>query len=440
MKISLKHTHQDGNVFLMVIVSTGILSVACLGSYLSLASTEHRSVMRSQAWNTAMPLAEAGVEEALSHITRNTNNFAADGWTPQGTNTYTKQRTLSTGTYSVSLSGSPGAQVTITSTGHVQFQDTCSLGTSYAVRVADLKRTVQVVAQSASASPQMVGLVAKSGITLKGDLGMDSYNSTNSLYSTQGQYDPAKARDHALVETPLGFGLGGNSHVKGSVATGPGGLFTVWGNTRVGSTAWVDGKNKGIEPGYSTNNFNAAIPDVVAPFTSAAAPSSGTVSNTSYNYVLDGGNYMATSLTDGGSHATLVVTAPSVLLLTGDTSLQSVVFAPGATLDIYIATPSISFCPTIQGMTDSQIVTPTQFRVWGLPTCTSMDMTAGLAFTGLIYAPEADLQARGHAAFYGAITANTFYCNGTFDLHYDEATASFMLGGNSFRIMSWAEL
>jgi hypothetical protein len=428
MRISTKHTGREGNVFLIVMVSTGILSVICLGSYLSLASTEHRSVMRSQAWNTAMPLAEAGVEEALSHIVKNARNFAADGWTLQGTNSYAKQRALSTGSYSVSFSGSVGSLLTITSTGRALFQDTNYIG-----------RTVQVLVQSGSSIPRAIGMVARNGITLRGDLGVDSYNSTNSLYSTNGRYDPARAGDRAMVATPLGFSLGGNSHVYGSVACGTGGAITAGGNARVGDEAWVDGRNKGIESGHSTNNFDVAIPDVIQPYTSAAAPASGTVGNASYNYVLSGGNYMAASLTAGGGNTTMIVTAPSVLLVTGDMSLANIVFAPGATLDLYIATPSVTFCPAIQGMTSSQAVTPLQFRVWGLPSCTTMDMTGGDAFTGMIYAPEADLRARGHAAFYGSITANTFYCNGTFDFHYDEATASFTVGGTSFRVISWAE-
>jgi hypothetical protein len=148
---------------------------------------------------------------------------------------------------------------------------------------------------------------------------------------------------------------------------------------------------------------------------------------------------MATNLNSGGGNTRMIVTAPSVLLVTGAITLEDIVFAPGATLDLYIATPSISFCPEIEGMTSSQTVTPIQFRVWGLPTCTNMDMTGGDSFTGMIYAPEADLRARGNASFYGSITSSTFYCNGTFDFHYDQATAGYTPSGTSFQIVSWAE-
>jgi hypothetical protein len=428
MKIRTHHAPQAGNGFLITMIVTSMFCLISLGSYLSMSSAENAVVMRSLAWNAALPLAEAGVEEALSHVAKNTASYAVDNWTFNDTNYSRPSRTLGSGYYSVYIAGSPGALVTINSTGRALWKNT-----NYA------SRTVQVLVQTGSTIPRTVGMVAKNGITFKGELGVDSYNSTNALNSTNGKYDPAKAGDQATVETPLGFSLGGNSHVYGYVACGSGGSITAGGNAKVGDSAWVDGKNKGIQPGHWTNNFNAAIPDVVAPFTSAAAPTSGTVSNTSYNYVLNGGNYMATNLTAGGGNTSMIVTAPSVLVVTGNVSLASVVFAPGASLDLYIATPSISFCPTIAGMTSSQAVTPIQFRVWGLPSCTSMDMTAGNSFTGMIYAPEADLRARGHAAFYGSFTADTFDCNGTFDFHYDQATASYTPSGTSFQIMSWAE-
>jgi Putative Ice-binding-like adhesive domain len=423
---------QAGGVFLIAMMTLGIVSVICLGSYLSLASSAHEAAMRSLAWNTAIPLAEAGAEEGLSQITQNSGNFAADGWTSLGTNAYTKQRALSGGYYAVNLSGSPGSLVTITSTGYAQWSGTNCLS-----------RTVQVIAQSASSLPKMIGLFAKNGITLVGDFTVDSYNSTNSLYSTNGQYDPAKYSDQATVATPAGFGMGGHSRVYGYVQTAPGFTVATGGGATVGDKAWVNGKSKGIESS-PTNHFSAsftnAIPDVQAPFTSAATPTSDTVAGTTYNYVLNGGNYMVNNLDAGGGNTSLLVTAPSVLVVNGAVSLANVTFAPGATLDLYIGTSSLSFAPVIAGMDSSQVVTPIQFRVWGLPTCTTMDMTGGDSFTGLIYAPEADLRARGGSVYYGAITAGTFTCNGGFTLHYDVASSTATSPNLAFTILSWKEL
>jgi hypothetical protein len=428
MKIRTYHAPQAGNVFLITMMLTGIFCLISLGSYLSMTSTENTMVMRSLAWNTALPLAEAGVEEALSHIVKNTANFAVDGWTPQGTNLYAKQGSLSTGYYTVNIAGSPGTVATITSTGHALFQ-----GANY------VSRTVQVKAQSGPFLPCIIGLVAKNNITFGGALGVDSYD------STYGLYGGANVSDQAIVATPIWWdSISGNSHIYGYVEAAPKSSPPLMGGTAtVGDKAWVSGKHKGIQSSPTNHfsaNFTNAIPDVPMPYTSAAAPSSGTVSNTSYNYVLNGGNYMATNLNAGGGSTTMIVTAPSTLVVSGDITLANVVFAPGASLDLVIATPSISFHPTIQDMSGGQTVTPIQFRVWGLPSCTSMDMTSAKSFTGVIYAPEADLKAAGNAAFYGAFTANTFTCNGTFDFHYDVSTANYKAGGPSFKVSSWAEL
>ena len=93
---------------------TGLI-VAAMGTYLTLTSQEHRIVRRSLCWNAALPMAEAGIEDALTHLNKNTNDWTADGWTTN----HTKQRALSDGFYNVNFSGNPGNLVTIISTGSV---------------------------------------------------------------------------------------------------------------------------------------------------------------------------------------------------------------------------------------------------------------------------------------------------------------------------------
>ena len=98
-----------------------------------------------------------------------------------------------------------------------------------------------------------------------------------------------------------------------------------------------------------------------------------------------------------------------------------------------MATPDLDFDPEIVG------ASPPQFTVWGLPSCTTMRMNAGTIFEGVIYAPQLNLQANGHASIWGAVVANDFSCNGTFDFHYDLAT-SITGAPKPVSILSWAEL
>ncbi|PYJ00229.1 MAG: hypothetical protein DME25_21220, partial [Verrucomicrobia bacterium] len=183
-----------------------------LASYLTMTSRQNESVMRSLCWNAALPLAEAGIEEAYSHLHKNPTNFAADGWTVSGPNC-SKQRPPGDSYYQVNISGvlpvTPGVPVTVRSTGWSHWRDDIYL-----------PRTVQVTAEvfplAASA-----GLIART-ISFGGDLQVDSWDSSNPLYSTNGYYSASKATALALVASSgSGFSIGGSSHVLGYVASGP---------------------------------------------------------------------------------------------------------------------------------------------------------------------------------------------------------------------------
>jgi hypothetical protein len=424
MKTRTGRFQESGNTLIIVLMVGGIIT-ACLGSYLGMTSRQNNSVMRSLCWNAALPLAEAGVEEALTQINTHTNGYNADGWTASGAS-YTKSRMLSSSNgYTVRINGNPGAIVTITSTGSAKWTDSTFIS-----------RTVQVTAQTAPQQLPM-GMIANS-ITFGGTLGVDSYDSSDpNLSGTNGVYDPNKNSDQALVaSTGQGFALGGSSHVLGFVETAPGGLVTTRGAASVGDKNFT---GKGIQRS-PTNHFSAtftnAIPPVSAPFDSADAPQPGQVTlpgettPTSYNYVLNGGNYMSGSLDSGGLNTTVVVTAPSVLYVTGNISLNKVVLAPGAKLDLYMANPVISFSPTLVNGT------PPQFKVYGLPSVNSISL--GGSFTGVIYAPSSTLIAEGNLALFGSITGDVFDCHGTFDFHYDAATQKLAIMP-PVTILSWNE-
>ncbi|HSU55959.1 MAG TPA: collagen-binding domain-containing protein [Candidatus Dormibacteraeota bacterium] len=410
--------NQAGNALIVVMAIIGLL-IAALGTYLSLASQENNTVMRSNCWNNALPLAEAGVEEAMSHLGRNTNSYAVDGWQFDGTN-YGKQRFLGTDYYNVTFSGVLNTGVTITSMGAVQWSDG-----SY------IKRTVQTVARSRIHPPTM-GLVAKM-MTVQGNFYVDAYDSSTNTESNPakfGWYDPALHTGKAFMGNPLtSFTLSGSSEVRGYVASGRGyAKPTVAGSALVGDLSY---SGKWDQAGHATNGFFVAFPDVWAPYTSGSAPVSGTVRGTNYNYVLTGNDYYAAALS---SSATMYVTGYTRLYVTGSVNVASITFADAQSrLDLYVAAPSIDFAPAVYG------AAPPQFVIWGLPTCKSMKMTGGKQFVGVIYAPEADLNATGGSEFYGAISANSFKCGGGFILHHDLG-ASKTVPPETLTILSWAEL
>jgi hypothetical protein len=83
MRIQIQTARRtQGNVLLVTLLACFILGMG-LASYLTLVSSQNYSVMRSLAWNSAIPLVEAGAEEALSQLHINgITNLASNGWTP----------------------------------------------------------------------------------------------------------------------------------------------------------------------------------------------------------------------------------------------------------------------------------------------------------------------------------------------------------------------
>ena len=411
--MKIQRSGNQGNTLLVVMMITGII-IAALGTYLSLALHEHATVTRSFCWNAALPMAEAGIEEVLSHLDQNKTNFVGDGWTTNSART----RYLGEDYYTASFSGAPGSIVTITSTGYAKL-----LNNQY------LSRTVQVRGFTAR-DFKFPGLMAGS-INFGGTLGANSYDSSDPALSTNGQYDPAKWSDQALIATPgIGFTMQGSSQVFGYVATGPGGTVTASGAASVGDMFYT---GKGIQPGHMTNNFTLNAPSVQVPYTVADPPLPGSVNGVNFDYVLAGGNYITANLDSTAYGSTMYVDGSAVLYVTGTINLTKIVFAPDARLDLFVGGPSVTFAPAIIG------ATAPMFTVFVLPTCTSMSLTSQTLLTGLFYAPDTALVARGGAEVAGAIVGKTFTCNGNFAFHYDLAFSK-PRALPPVRIFSWVEL
>ena len=118
-----KHGTVRGSV---LVIALGIIFVLGLGlsSYLLLMRWQYVSVTRSQAWNAALSMAEAGAEEALAQLNPSallfsTNiNSGANGWSLLSDGMYHAPRgTLTDGYYDVAITAD--TLPTIYSTGYV---------------------------------------------------------------------------------------------------------------------------------------------------------------------------------------------------------------------------------------------------------------------------------------------------------------------------------
>lgn len=438
MKLNhLKHSGRQGMILVVTIVIIAIVGLM-LVAYLQMVKSQNYNTTRSQAWNSAVPVIEAGIEDALTQLNVHADNINCEGWNSSG-GVYWMRREVPEGYYIVTIAGWVPNVVAnrpvIESRGFVTMPYLIS-GTgptlpgpflANATQPTHLGRGVRVVAGTARIFTK--GLVANGTIDINGNnIRADSFDPTNNLYSTNGKYDPTKAKDGGDVATNSGLTNSlniGNADIMGKVSTGPGGSISIGPNGQVGSKQWFADNKKGVEPGWSTDDMNVDFPDVKNVPTGGVPPGSSTVGGTNYAYVLGGATYQMNSLSLSGNNA-MLITGNAVLYVVGDVDISGnggVIIAPGASLTLYVG-------GTTTKVTGSGIINEggnaMNFQYWGLPSNKNIELGGNAGFTGTIYAPSANLQLNGGGSstvsdFIGASISKTAKLNGNFNFHYDES-------------------
>jgi len=436
MRVKTRHP-ETGSSLLVVLVSSAIVGVS-LASYLTLVSQQNQIVKRSESWNAAMPLLEAGIEEALTqlNVTGGTN-LASNGWflaDREESSAFYRFRWIGRDVYVVGISNvNPPV---IFASGYVRDPQS---GHYLPPRTV----AVNTVRDSLFAR----GMVAKGDIDMLGNnVATDSFDSVDSNHSTNGRYDRTKAKDNGDVATNQGLINSisvGNANIYGHVNTGPGGSVAVGPNGGVGSRAWHLAGSHGIQPGWSAADMNVSFPDVSVPFTSGSVPAAGSVGGTNYDLVLDSGNYILDSL-NFSSDKKVFVTGRATLYVRGNLSLSGnasiIVGADNASLKLYVGGSSASLAGNgvVNGTGNAA-----NFSFYGLPTLTSLSYSGNAAFVGTIYAPNADFTMGGGGNntydFVGASVSSTVRMNGHFNFHYDENLAR-VGPSRGYIVTAWNEL
>jgi len=247
MKIFLRRSPAAGSALLVTLVTAVIIGIT-LSSYLDMTSAQNTAVTRSQVWNTAIPVCEAGVEEALTQLYYNYTNLSANSWSSNA-GCYHMSRSLNGGRFHAMISNcNPPV---IYSIGHV-VKPFSTNELARRIRVDTIKNALFAK-----------GMVAKGNIGWVGSIKSDSFDSQNPTYSTGGRYDSTKNKDGGSVGSVNGSITMGGGIIYGAASTGPFGSVT--GGT-VGDFAWVAGSS-GIESGHYDNTMNVSFPDVTVPFT-----------------------------------------------------------------------------------------------------------------------------------------------------------------------------
>ena len=403
----IRRQEQSGSV-LMVALVIGLILGITLASYLLLMSHQNRMVVRGQAWNHALALAEAGVEDALAQLNRSfgTNNSRGgiNGWVglAKGPASLGTPRTLSGGSYTATISA--GMPV-ISATGRVAVANSSQV----------IERRLRVMTTTKAAF--RAAMAAKRGIVFSGNnIRVDSYDSGDPNHSTpNGKYDPATSKAGGDIASTEGFIDVGNADIKGKLYTGPvnAGQYYVGPGGSVGDLNFA---GPGIQTGWYFNDFNMDFTPVSEPYATGLPPDSGGSTNL---WLLGNAEYKYDGNFSANSGKIIYVAGRATVYVTGTFDMKGkIIIAPGASLKLYVGG---LYGRMNEVNTDGNAF---RFQYYGLPTNASVSWGGNDEYVGTVYAPQATLKMGGGGSnpyhYQGSCVVDSVALNGHFSFHYDE--------------------
>lgn len=398
----------------------GVLGVILLG-IMKLANNEGQMTGRSQNWNSALPIAEAGIEEAFSHLKHSPSNRAENGWAYDTSITppvYTRTRKFQDGYYTVTIS--TNWDPVIISRAGLRAPGQTNYSIFRKIRVQATNQPLWTAAIEASQCVVLSG----NGITF------NSYNSLDPLFSGPGGiYDPNKVKaggDVACYGGPLSLDIG-NADIAGNIKTGPDTTFSMGPNGSVGDLTW----GNGIQPGHYEQVEATDWPNLFAPGATNTPPK-GTGADSAYSYVIPTGIWKIPNLSGD-----IKVTGNATVVVDNNLNLQSAKILQTASLILYANVKDA----TLKGI-GNESTDALHFIYFGSFKNENVSMGGNSAFCGVLYAPNAFLLLNGGGRdavdFSGAIIAKCVKVTGHYSFHFDEAVRRY--GSKGIIASSWDEL
>jgi hypothetical protein len=414
MKTS-RATKNSGSILVAAMFFVFVIGVLSL-VYLLLVQNSNNMVIRAQTWNSALPVAEAGIEEGMANLNQQGISTSSNAISFSAFS-----RSLNGGTYSVNSSAT-GVVSTIISTGIV----------SAPVTGGNISRTVRVTAQRQGLFSK--GMISMTYINLNGNgVISDSYN------SLLGAYDPnATPGTNGDIAAVNGLVNLGNHIIDGNLYLGPNSTLTNNPNGGVTGTIYTDWNMPFSDvslPTTDTNNYTIIWSP--APGTS----SSHTFTNSGYYIINDTGDLNVAA----GVTVTLDVKVSNYDLSKATISISGGTTNAG-TIVMYQESGSLTLGGSAGGgaLNNPPSVPsnqPKNFTYFGLPGVTSISLKGSSDFIGVIYAPEADLTLSGGGSkqnLMGSFIAKSLTISGGYNIHYDTSLAGYYYG--YYVAGSWQEL
>ena len=426
MKLQRSAQIENGSILLAGLITTAVIGVT-ICSYLLLVQSQHAAVLRSQSWNGALTLAEAGVEEAMAHLNSRLGKMDAplpdDGWRKLPSGSYSLPlRQVNSGSYQVLYF--PGSAPVIISTGSVSIADSSAV----------ISRTLQAATRPAPMFNAAVAVLNGIDVRTHAGLTTDSFDSGDPSHSAHGLYSASSATSNGTVAS-----LSGSVSLNGSV---------VKGNLLLGPSASYSANQAGSASGSVSRSLSLDLPDIdidaitwTPGVVHGHGPKGGEDGGDQAGYTFkSNGNYEITTLSGD-----IFVGANSFVRLkvTGSADPGTIHIASNGTrsgkLEIYMTGSTFTWT----GPIEIENGNAKQLAYFGLAGNSLLDFTHISSFTGTVFAPHAQLKmGRSHSqrfSFTGSCIGASLTTRGGCDFHFDQnlPRSGYTLG---WTIAQWQEL
>jgi hypothetical protein len=428
-----------GSVLLIAMLVAALIAVV-LGGYLSLGLSTAHFANRTFYSNASFNLAEAGAEEAVWSFNRLTNG-ASDGWTAwsnDGTNAWQKFDGFNFG---ANATGSVKVYVENYNppTGSVVLPKVIALASVAPGADAPVIKMLELTVSRRSHFAS--GLVAQDNITFNGNnASVDSWNSGSA--SSPVPYSAAVRNDHGSVasmsvqNTAM---LVNQADIWGYAATGGAPPQVGFNGSIRGATTPVGVQ---IDPTRVSTDFSINLDSVTTPTggTTIAAIAGtttlgtpGTATSWCCSSISLNGKQVLTIL----GQVTLVLTASPGLDALDITGNATIHIPAGSSLTLYAA-GDIKIAGNGLGNDNIQPITCQFWGTNGTSTHQHLVLTGNGTLASVIYAPNAIVKLEGNGDMMGSVIAYDIIIDGNAAYHYDESLASY--GDGSYGVTQWREI
>ena len=478
-----------GSVLIVAMLMAAIIGIS-LVSFIKLSNNSLKQANRTFYANSAMNLAEVGLEEAIACFNQLDNIATPDlAWANWTLNSSAYNASTSPNTpYAVrNITGfAPGPNTTGSVKVYVHYYNGAAGTTPVIVAQStivqpdgspSISKYIEVTLRKRALFAN--GLVARLDISWVGHPMADSWDSKKYNSPTtdldgdgimdindtdangDGVLDPSRVYSSAVRTANVIV-----ASVSGNIALATG---DVWGSAKTGELGTITGGSvhplgtTTDDPTRRTNDFNATFPEPTIPAPTSYNSITTTINaSTSFPRASDtpvtvGGvttyyyNFTSTGIIKLAGSDTISITpgANVVFLMNNHLSVNAITTAgsagvntgAGATLNVY-SNGNVKIAGN--GMVNANNNAATT-AFWGTATSTqtqSMTISGNGQLTAVVYAPNADVSLNGGGVsglMAGAVVAKSITMNGGTEFHYDDALGRLTVG-NPYGISRWREL